>query len=138
MTDKLPKDTIREKITTQWNVEDVNRLEQEGRIMLRRFAEWHLIDNRFDPKRSKAMMVEMARKALDNGRKGLRFVHDGNSFYSSGRKRQQIVWELSLEKQFNLPITVLCTYSQENIRELTSCTFEALVKSHNRMVMIGD
>ncbi len=136
VTDGLPKDTIRDKIAREWNVvaDDIRNLEQEGRITLMTFAEWHLtIDNRFDAKRSKSMMVKMAQKALDNGRNGLRFVNDANAFISNGRKMQQIVWESSLEKQFDLPITLLCAYSEQNIIELDNFASATLRKSHNKM-----
>ena len=140
VTDELRKDAIREKIITQWHIaEDVSSLEQEGRITLRSFAEWHLRDNRFDPKRSKAMMIDMAQKALDDGRKGLRFVHDGNSFISNGRKREQIIWESSLEKQFNLPITLLCAYSEENLTQLSNLEImHAIQKPHIRIMTIEE
>lgn len=141
MTDALPKDRIREKITKEWNVaeEDVGSLEQKGRISLMTFQEFHQSDGKFDAKKGKARMVKMAQKAVDNGRKGLRFVNDTNSFFSRDMKQQLLLsWELSLEKQFDLPITLLCAYSEENIKQLNnSATMMAAIwKRHNRMMSI--
>ncbi len=94
ITDELPKDTIREKIAKEWDVaEDVNSLEIERRITLMTLAEWHIMDNKFDAKRSGAMMIEMAQKALEQGRKGLRVVNDANTFFSTSRRRHLVVWE---------------------------------------------
>ena len=42
VTDALRKDTIREKIAKEWNV-DVSSLESSGRITIMTFREWHLI-----------------------------------------------------------------------------------------------
>src|SRR5918999_284494 len=55
VTDALPKDRIREKIATEWNV-DAGSLESSGRITIMTFRESHLIDDKFDIKRSKIMM----------------------------------------------------------------------------------
>jgi DNA-binding response OmpR family regulator len=87
VTDALPKDTIREKIAKEWNV-DVRSLEASGRITIMTFREWHLIDDKFDIKRSKIMMAKMVQKALDSGRKGFRSVGDMNPFFSRGMIQQ--------------------------------------------------
>jgi DNA-binding response OmpR family regulator len=139
MTDALPKDRIREKITKEWNEEeDVGSLEQKGKISLMTFQEFHQSDGKFDAKRGKARMAKMAQKAVDNGRKGLRFVNDANTFFSSGMTQQLIDWELSLEKQFDLPITLVCAYTEENIRQLNNSPvlMEAIWKRHNKMMTI--
>ncbi len=138
VTDALPKDRIREKITKEWNVADVKSLEQKGNISLMTFQEWHLLDGKFDAKRGKAVMAKMAQKAVDNGRKGLRFVNDANTFFSRDMRQQLIDWESSFEKQFDLPITFLCAYTEENIRQLNNSAIMmmAIWKPHNRMMTI--
>lgn len=141
VTDALPKDRIREKITKEWNVveEDVKNLEQKGKISLMSFQEFHQSDGKFDAKRGKARMAKMAQKALDNGRKGLRFVNDANTFFSRDMRQQLIDWESSFEKQFELPITFLCSYTEENIRQLNNSPnimMAAIWKPHNRMMTL--
>ncbi len=138
VTDALPKDRIREKITKEWNVADVKSLEQKGNISLMTFQEWHLLDGKFDAKRGKAVMAKMAQKAVDNGRKGLRFVNDANTFFSRDMRQQLIDWESSFEKQFDLPITFLCAYTEENIRQLNNSAIMmmAIWKPHYRMMTI--
>ncbi len=134
VTDELPKNAIREKIAKEWNIADVNSLEEQGRITLMTFAEWHLIDNKFDAKRGKTMMLKMAQKALDKGRKGLRFANDANSFFVRGMIGELVDWELSFEKQFDLPITFLCAYSEDNvINQLDNSTMKVIQQQHNRM-----
>ena len=136
VSDELPKDRIRERIAKEWNV-DVESLEQEGRITLMTFPEWHLIDGKFDIKRSKTMMVKMVRKALDRGRKGFRSVVDMNPFFSTGMLRHLVSWESSLEKQFDLPITSLCAYSKDNIKQFDNSIMAVVQQHHNRMIMTG-
>jgi two-component system, OmpR family, response regulator ChvI len=139
VTDALPKDRIREKIAKEWNVaEDVNSLEQKGKISLMTFQEWHLLDGKFDAKRGKAVMAKMAQKAVDNGRKGLRFVNDANTFFRRNMKRQLIDWESSFEKQFDLPITFLCAYTEEDIKQLNNSAtiMVAIWKRHNRVMTL--
>jgi two-component system, OmpR family, response regulator ChvI len=137
MTDALPKDRIREKITKEWNViEDVGSLEHKGKISLMSFQEFHQSDGKFDAKRGKARMANTAQKAVDHGRKGLRFVNDANTFFNSGMTQQLIDWELSLEKQFDLPITLVCAYTEENIIQLNNSPMmmAEIWKHHNRMI----
>jgi DNA-binding response OmpR family regulator len=114
VTDALPKDTIREKIAKEWNV-DVRSLEASGRITIMTFREWHLIDDKFDIKRSKIMMAKMVQKALDSGRKGFRSVGDMNPFFSRGMIQQLLAWESSLEKQFEIPIISLCGCTRDKV-----------------------
>lgn len=136
VTDEMPKNTIRERIAKEWNV-DVESLEQNGRITLMTFPEWHLIDGKFDIKRSKTMMVKMVRKALDRERKGFRSVVDMNPFFSTGMIHHLVAWESSLEKQFDLPITSLCACTRDKVEQLDNSAIVVMQQHHNRM-MVGE
>jgi DNA-binding response OmpR family regulator len=133
VTDALPKDRIREKIAKEWNV-DVRSLEASGRITIMTFREWHLVDDKFDIKRSKIMMAKMVQKALDSGRKGFRSVGDMNPFFTTGRIQQLLAWESSLEKQFELPIISLCGYTQDKVEQLDKSAIEVMQQSHYRTI----
>jgi DNA-binding response OmpR family regulator len=133
VTDALPKDRIREKIAKEWNV-DVRSLEASGRITIMTFREWHLVDDKFDIKRSKIMMAKMVQKALDSGRKGFRSVGDMNPFFTTGRIQQLLAWESSLEKQFELPIISLCGYTQDKVEQLDNSAIEVMQQSHYRTI----
>lgn len=137
VTDELPKNTIRERIAKEWNV-DMESLEQNGRITLMTFPEWHLIDGKFDIKRSKIMMVKMVRKALDRGRKGFRSVVDMNPFFSTGMIQHLVSWESSFEKQFDLPITSLCACTRDKVEQLDNSAIVVMQQHHNRMMVVGE
>ncbi len=53
-------------------------------------------------------------------------------------RRQLLVWESSLEKQFDIPITVLCAYSEANIKQLNNFSMRVLAirKQHNKIMTI--
>jgi CheY-like chemotaxis protein len=133
VTDELPKDRILEKIAKEWNV-DASTLEAKGRITLMTFREWHLIDDKFDIKRSKTMMTKMVRKSIEGGRKGLRSVGDMNPFFSNGMIQELVTWESSLEKQFELPVTSLCAYIRDNVEQLDNSGIVVMQKHHNRIM----
>lgn len=137
VTDELPKNAIRKRIAKEWNV-DVESLEQNGRITLMTFPEWHLIDGKFDIKRSKTMMVKMVRKALDRERKGFRSVVDMNPFFSTGMIQHLVAWESSLEKQFDLPITSLCACTRDKVEQLDNSAIVVMQQHHNRMMVVGE
>lgn len=137
VTDELPKNAIRKRIAKEWNV-DVESLEQNGRITLMTFPEWHLIDGKFDIKRSKTMMVKMVRKALDRERKGFRSVVDMNPFFSTGMIQHLVAWESSLEKQFDLPITSLCACTRDKVKQLDNSAIVVMQQHHNRMMVVGE
>jgi DNA-binding response OmpR family regulator len=136
VTDELPKDIIRKKIAKEWNLPDVEALEQQGRIMLMTFAEWHLIEGKFDIERSKTMMRKRVQESVDQGRKGLRSVGDMNPFFSRGMKQDLVTWESSLERQFNLPITSLCAYTIDGIKQLNNSLSMIMRQHHNRMMIV--
>lgn len=119
VTDELPKNTIRERIAKEWNV-DVER------------------DGKFDIKRSKIMMVKMVRKALDRRRKGFRSVVDMNPFFSTGMIQHLVSWESSLEKQFDLPITSLCACTRDKVEQLDNSAIVVMQQHHNRMMVVGE
>jgi hypothetical protein len=48
-----------------------------------------------------------------------------------------VAWESSLEKQFDLPITLLCAYSEDNIQQLDNSAMTIIQQHHNRMMMVG-
>ena len=133
VTDALPKDGIREKIAKEWNV-NVRGLEASGRITIMTFREWHLIDDKFDIKRSKIMMAKMVQKALGSGRKGFRSVGDMNPFFSTGMIQQLLAWESSLEKQFELPIISLCGYTRDKVEQLDNSAIMVMHQCHDRTV----
>jgi DNA-binding response OmpR family regulator len=133
VTDALPKDTIREKIAKEWNV-DVRSLEASGRITIMTFREWHLIDDKFDIKRSKIMMAKIVQKALDSGRKGFRSVGDMNPFFSRGMIQQLLAWESSLEKQFEIPIISLCGCTRDKVEQLDNSAIEVMQQCHHRTI----
>lgn len=101
------------------------------------FAEWHLIDGRFNIKRSKTMMAKIVRKALDLGRKGFRSVVDMNPFFSRDMLKHLVALESSLEKQFDLPITSLCACSEDNIQQLDNSVMVTIQQHHNRIITTG-
>ncbi len=136
VTDEYPKNIIREKITKEWNV-DVKSLEANGRITLMTFPKWHLIDGKLDIKRSKTMMTKMVQKALGHERKGFRSVGDMNLFISKGMIRHLVSLESSLEKQFDLPITLLCAYTRHSIKQFDNSIIVALQQHRNRMTTGG-
>ncbi len=133
VTDALPKDRIREKIAREWNV-NVRGLEASGRITIMTFREWHLLDDKFDIKRSKIMMAKMVQKALGSGRKGFRSVGDMDPFFSTGMIQQLLAWESSLEKQFELPIISLCGYTRDKVEQLDNSAIVVMQQCHDRTV----
>jgi hypothetical protein len=60
-----------------------------------------------------------------------------NPFFSTGMLRHLVSWESSLEKQFDLPITSLCAYSKDNIKQFDNSIMAVVQQHHNRMIMTG-
>jgi MEDS: MEthanogen/methylotroph, DcmR Sensory domain len=98
------------------------------------FREWRLINDKFDTKRSKIMREKMVQKALDSGRKGFRSVGDMKPFFSSGMIQQLLAWDSSLEKQFELPIILLCGYTQDKLEQLDYSAIAVMQQCHGRTI----
>ncbi len=140
VTDEMPKDTIRDRIAKEWNiaVEDAKGLEADGRIRLMTSAESYLIDGKFDIGRIKAMITTTVQGSLDRGRKGLRCAVDVKPLFDRNMIQELMVWESSVDKQFDLPTTALCAYTMEDIRKLDNSMRIIIRQHHNRMLVIGE
>lgn len=134
VTDQMPKETIREKMGREWNV-DVKSLEASGRITLMTFGEWHFAgDGRFDVKRNRARFEKIVRQSIDAGRKGFRFVGDTNPFIAQGMTQELAAWEAAVGKKSGLPATILCAYTRESIRQLEAAgMLVSLEQDHNKV-----
>jgi hypothetical protein len=82
------------------------------------------------------MMRKRVQESVDQGRKGLRSVGDMNPFFSRGMKQDLVTWESSLERQFNLPITSLCAYTIDGIKQLNNSLSMIMRQHHNRMMIV--
>ncbi len=145
VTDELPKDTIREKIAKEWNLSDVKPLENEGRITLMTFDEAHIKEEegraaaaavKFDMLKIRVIVTKLSQKSLADGRNGLRAVADANTFFRWNMIQELITWEPSSQKQFDLPVTALCVYTSDNIKQFDNDAVQVIQKQHNRMRVI--
>ena len=130
VTDQLSTGAIRQRIDKEWSV-DAASLESEGRITLTTFSEWHLTDGKFDAKRSKAQLANMAKNSKKKGRSGIRSVNDANSFLARRMFKELTAWELLLGKRFSLPVTTMCTYTNGSISQLDSELSLTIEQNHS-------
>ena len=75
--------------------------------------------------------MERSRK---RGAKGVRFVGDITPFFELGMINEAIACEYALNRKFDLPIKIMCGFTQNNINILAPSANLTLRRNHNKVV----
>jgi len=127
---ELDKDTIRETISKEWNVE-IDSLEANRHIIIKTPEEVFFGEGNFHLKSGSSFWKDLADLSLENGKAGLRIFIDVSPMIKAGLEKQVLKFESTLEKKFDFPCTVICAYSHENMKKFGSHGVEILKNHHN-------
>jgi two-component system catabolic regulation response regulator CreB/two-component system response regulator ChvI len=133
VTDAIPVDRIRNKISSEWNI-DIDSMEENGRIRLSTFHDWHKTDGKFELQKSITRLRKKLEQSLARGRKGFRCFEDMSPFFSLDSKHEGLRYESVLEKKFDLPLVAICAYTRQSIEQLDSPAIELLHQHHSRLI----
>ncbi len=133
ITDAMPLDRIRDKISNEWNV-DLASLERTGRVTLSTFYDWYMPDGHFKFQANVKRLTNKIEQSLAEGRKGLRSVGDMNSFFSLDMIQEGIDFERLWQKKFDLPLLGMCAYIRQHIEHLEDSTIDLLHQRHSRVI----
>jgi CheY-like chemotaxis protein len=134
VTDVMPIDSIRGKISREWKGVDLDIMEQEGRITLHTFGEWYMPDGKFDLPNAINNLKKKVQQTSEHGRKGFRSVGDMNPFFDMGMTEEAVMYENMLDKSFDLPLISFCAYAKDRFHRLEDATVQLLYQRHNRII----
>ncbi|HLA22739.1 MAG TPA: MEDS domain-containing protein [Nitrosopumilaceae archaeon] len=130
ITDKMSKDEIRKKMIWEWKI-DFDALDARNTIIIKTAPEWYFPHGSPDADKISALwhtLVDFSRK---NGKSGIRIFTDTTAFFEHGFTKELILYESTMEKKFDFPLTTVCGYTYDNIDSLTSEQFSTLKEHHN-------
>ena len=132
VTDFMSKAKILNKMAHKWNI-DAQSLVESNDIIVKSVSEMYFGNGRPDPKKIKEQWNGLVNHLLDEGKSGLRVFEDTGPFFKHGFAKQLVGYESILEEKFDLPLTVVCAYSYEDIDALSATQF-ATLKEHHGLV----
>ena len=132
ITDDFTKDEIRKKINAQWNV-DANTLEQNGFLIIKTTSEWYFLYSQPSVHKLNTVWISMIDYPNIKGKSGVRIFADMGAFFRYGFERELILYESTLEKEFDFPFTMICAYKSKDFETLNQKQQNTLLKHHHLM-----
>lgn len=129
ITDDLSKDEIRKKINTEWNV-NADTLEKNGHLIIKTTPEWYFPYGQPSVHKLNTVWISMIDYPYIKGKNGVRVFADMSAFFKYGYMRELILYESTLEKEFDFPFTMICAYKSEDIETLDQKQQNTLIKHH--------
>ena len=129
ITDDIPKDEIRKKIRVEWNV-DADTLEKNGYLIIKTTPEWYFPYGLPSAHKLNMVWISMIDYPHIKGKNGVRVFTDMSAFFRYGFVRELLLYESTLEKQFDFPFTVICAYKSKDIETLNQ-TQQNMLKGHH-------
>ncbi|HEV2192901.1 MAG TPA: MEDS domain-containing protein [Nitrosopumilaceae archaeon] len=129
ITDDLSKDEIRKKINTEWNT-DAGALERNGYLIIRTTPEWYFPYELPSAHKLNTVWISMIDYPYIKGKNGMRVFTDMSAFFRYGFVRELLLYESTLEKQFDFPFTLMCAYKSKDIESLNQREQNMLKEHH--------
>ncbi len=132
ITDDYSKDEIRKKINTKWNV-DADALERNGYLIIRTTQEWYFPYGLPSVHKLNTVWISMIDYPHIKRKNGVRVFTDMSAFFRYGFVRELLLYESTLEKQFDFPFTLMCAYKSEDFETLSQKQQNMLIGHHHLM-----
>ena len=129
ITDDISKDEIRKKINTEWNM-DADALEKDGYLIIKTTPEWYFPYGQPSAHNLNTVWISMIDYPHIKGKEGMRVFADMSAFFRYGFVRELMLYESTLEKEFNFPFTIICAYKSKDVETLNQKQQYVLKEHH--------
>jgi hypothetical protein len=127
----LTKEQIRVRIRKEWNLENIEELEEKGDITITTSREWYYPDGNFNVEKVRAKWQKAVEDAVAHGKKGLRAFDAVDGLLKEGFAEELVAFETVLGGSFKIPFTAICAYKATDVADrMTSEQLSALHLSH--------
>ena len=117
---------------------NVEGLENSGALHVMHSIQWYTNGGKLDVSRTKELWKKLYDKSLARGFKGLRVTGEGTFFFESRMANELVVYERSLHRELDLPMTAICAYNSETIAKENGVERVLdLIKSHRTVIILG-
>ncbi len=74
------------------------------------------------------------KRSLKLGAKGARSVGDMTPFFELGMIKELRAWESAISRKLDLPIKIMCGYTEDNVSQLSPTANLTLRRNHSKVV----
>lgn len=127
----LDKDKIRSAISKEWDEGILESLETNRDIILKSPEEVLYSDGTFPLKTESLIWKDLTDLATNNDKAGLRIFIDVSPMIKAGLEKQVLKFESTLDKKFDFPCTIVCSYAPEDLKKMGNHGVEILKNHHN-------
>ena len=133
ITNELTKNEVRNEITKKWKISPnkLADLEKNSIINIKSSTEVYFSTNRIDRNKIGKQFSDLANKAIEKGKRGLRTFGDIRIFFERGYEKYIIEFEKSFPSLFDFPMTSICAYDLDVFEKLAQESRKILFDHHN-------
>ena len=133
VTDELTKDEVRNEILKKWKISsnELADLERDGIINIKSSRKFYFSTDIIDGDKIIKKYSDLANKAIEKGKRGLRIFVDMKIFFERGYEKYVIEFEKSLLPLFDFQLTFICAYDLDDFENLDQQSRKILFDHHN-------
>jgi MEDS: MEthanogen/methylotroph, DcmR Sensory domain len=133
ITNELTKNEVRNEIIKKWKISPnkLADLEKNSIVNIKSSTEVYFSTNRIDRDKIGKQFSDLANKAIEKGKKGLRAFGDIKIFFEKGYEKYIIEFEKSFPPSFDFPMTSICAYDLDDFEKLDQQSRKILFDHHN-------
>ena len=133
VTDELTKDEVRNEILKKWKISsnELADLERDGIINIKNSRKFYFSTKIIDCGKIVKQYSDLANKAIEKGKRGLRAFADIRIFFERGYEKNIIEIEKSYLPSDDFPLTVICAYDLDDFEKLDQQSRKILFDHHN-------
>jgi hypothetical protein len=138
ITDYAPRERIRDIMSSSWDSEDVDKLEQNGDLSIASSAEWYLTEQNTSHTNINKIINSWSRlsyEAIRRGKTGFRAFGDTRTFFKLGLTDYLVEYEGRVGNRPVFPIMAICAYLKSDILALTKRNYRRLQDAHNHIFL---
>lgn len=133
ITNELTKNEVRNEIIKKWKISPnkLADLEKNSIINIKSSTEVYFSTNRIDRNKIGKQFIDLANKAIEKRKRGLRAFGDIKIFFERGYEKYIIEFEKSFPPSFDFPMTSICAYDLDDFEKLDHRSRKILFDHHN-------
>ena len=138
ITDFAPRESIRDIMSSSWDTEDIDKLEQNGDLSIASSAEWYLTEENSSTTNINKIVNSWSRlcnEAIRRGKTGIRAFGDTRTFFKRGLIDYLLEYEGHVGSKPVFPILAICAYLKSDVLALTRRNYRRLQDAHNHVFL---
>jgi CheY-like chemotaxis protein len=112
---------------------DVDRLLSDSSLIFMENKDWYIPDGKVDKDSIKNQWIDLVKKCISNGKKGLRAFCIMDTFFEQNLIDELVDYESALPPKFDFEFVTVCAYLRSNFEKLSQEQKERMIRSHSHV-----